>query len=154
MAKPHTRLDVSQKVLGDGYFFFFLLVVFFAFFAFFAFLAMLPSAIPRLIQCKSTLDMHGCSVHHNCKIDTARFEEGKRRSHRRALQVSEPLSRPVGAIRGHGLSASWRTSVPRLTWIHAANGKQLGGHAILLGAIACALIRALVMFVATLSGPR
>jgi hypothetical protein len=46
MAKPRTRLDVSQKVLGvgDGYFFFFLPVVFFAFFAF---LATLPSAIPR-----------------------------------------------------------------------------------------------------------
>jgi hypothetical protein len=68
MAKPCTRLDVSQKVLGDGYFFFFLLVVFFAFFAFFAFLAMLPSAIPRLIQCKSTLDVHRYSVHHNCKM--------------------------------------------------------------------------------------
>jgi hypothetical protein len=49
MAKPRTRLDVSQKVLGvgDGYFFFFLPVVFFAFFAFFAFLATLPSTIPR-----------------------------------------------------------------------------------------------------------
>jgi hypothetical protein len=39
---------------GEGYFFFFLPVAFFAFFAFFAFLAMLPSMIPRLIQCKST----------------------------------------------------------------------------------------------------
>ena len=49
MEKPCTRLDVSQKVLrvGDGYFFFFLPVVFFAFFAFFAFLATLPSTIPR-----------------------------------------------------------------------------------------------------------
>ncbi|QHO75515.1 hypothetical protein ACH79_25575 [Bradyrhizobium sp. CCBAU 051011] len=81
MAKPRTRLDVSQKVLrvGDGYFFFFLPVAFFAFFAFFAFLATLPSAIPRLVQCKSTLDVHKYRVHHNCKIDTARFEEGKRR---------------------------------------------------------------------------
>jgi hypothetical protein len=26
--------------------------------------------------------MHKDRVHHNCKIDTARFEEGKRRSHR------------------------------------------------------------------------
>src|SRR5258705_1633673 len=54
MAKPRTRLDVSQqKVLcvGEGYFFFFLPVFFFAFFAF---LAMLPSAIPKLVQCKST----------------------------------------------------------------------------------------------------
>jgi hypothetical protein len=40
--------------IGEGYFFFFLPVAFFAFFAFFAFLATLPSMIPRLIQCKST----------------------------------------------------------------------------------------------------
>jgi hypothetical protein len=58
MAKSCTCVDVSQKVLGDDYFFFFLLVVFFAFFAFFAFLATLPSAIPRLVQCKSPLDVH------------------------------------------------------------------------------------------------
>jgi hypothetical protein len=46
-------LNVSAKVLcvGEGYFFFFLPVFFFAFFAF---LAMLPSAIPKLVQCKST----------------------------------------------------------------------------------------------------
>ena len=100
MAKPRTRLDVSQKVLrvGDGYFFFFLPVVFFAFFAFFAFLATLPSAIPRLIQCKSTLDVHKYRVHHNCKIDTARFEEGKRRSHRRVAGERTSLT-SVGAIR-------------------------------------------------------
>jgi hypothetical protein len=36
----------------EGYFFFFL-PVFFAF-AFFAFLAMLPSTIPKVVQCKST----------------------------------------------------------------------------------------------------
>ena len=156
MEKPCTRLDVSQKVLrvGDGYFFFFLPVVFFAFFAFFAFLATLPSTIPRLIQCKSILDVHRYRVHHNCKIDTARFEEGKRRSHRRAMQVSEPLSRSVGGIRGHACRPAGEHLVPRLTWSHAANGKQLGGDAILLGAIACALIRAHGMFVATLSGLR
>jgi hypothetical protein len=53
MPKRRTRLDVYQKVLcvGEGYFFFFLPVFFFAFFAF---LAMLPSAIPKLVQCKST----------------------------------------------------------------------------------------------------
>ena len=117
MAKPRTRLDVSQKVLrvGDRYFFFFLPVVFFAFFAFFAFLATLPSAIPRLVQCKSTIDVHKYRVHHNCKIDTARFEEGKRRQNHRALQVSEPPSRSSVAIRGHGLLPSLRTSVRRLT---------------------------------------
>jgi hypothetical protein len=46
-----TRLDVSRHrfYVGEGYFFFFLPVFFFAFFAFFAFLAMLPSAIPKLL---------------------------------------------------------------------------------------------------------
>lgn len=34
------------------------------------------------------LDMHKYRVHHNCKIDTARFEEGKRRPDRSALQVA------------------------------------------------------------------
>jgi hypothetical protein len=47
------------------------------------------------------LDMHKYKVHHNCKIDTARFEEGKRQSDRSALQVGQPLSRGLNAIRGH-----------------------------------------------------
>jgi hypothetical protein len=47
MAKPRTRLDVSQQgwCVGETYFFFFLPVFFFAFFAF---LAMVPSVIPKL----------------------------------------------------------------------------------------------------------
>lgn len=65
---------------SNSYFFFFL-VVFFAFFAFFAFLAMFPSVVPKkLVRCKSTIDVHKFSLHHNCKIDTARFKEGKRLS--------------------------------------------------------------------------
>jgi hypothetical protein len=32
-----------------------------------------------LLQCKPTIDMHRFRLHKNCKIDTARFEEGKRR---------------------------------------------------------------------------
>jgi hypothetical protein len=52
IAKPRSCPDVSQQVLCvEGYFFFFLPVFFFAFFAF---LAILPSAIPKLVQCKST----------------------------------------------------------------------------------------------------
>jgi hypothetical protein len=49
-----TRLDVSQQryCVGKGYFFFFLPVFFFAL-AFLAFLAILPSTIPKLVQCKS-----------------------------------------------------------------------------------------------------
>ena len=48
--KPRTRFDVSQQrysCLGEGYFFFFLPVFFFAFFAF---LAILPSGIPKLVE--------------------------------------------------------------------------------------------------------
>ncbi len=61
-----------MRFSSNGYYFFFLA----AFFAFFAFLAMLPSVIPKLVQCKSTIDMHTFRLHHNCKIDTARFERG------------------------------------------------------------------------------
>jgi hypothetical protein len=53
MASRARALMCLSKVLrvDKGYFFFFLPVFFFAFFAF---LAMLPSAIPKLVQCKST----------------------------------------------------------------------------------------------------
>ena len=61
--------------VGEGYFFFFLPVFFFAFFAF---LAMLPSMIPKVGSMQVDLDMHEHRVHHNCKNETARFEEGKR----------------------------------------------------------------------------
>jgi hypothetical protein len=65
-----------MRFSSNDYFFFFLAVFFFAFFAF---LAMFPSVVPkRLTQCKSTIDMHAFKIHHNCKIDTARFEDGKR----------------------------------------------------------------------------
>src|SRR5438552_646310 len=68
-----------HEVSSNSYFFFFL-AVFFAFF-FFAFLAMLPSVIPKMLaQCKSTFDLHELRIHHNCKIDTPRFEQGKRAS--------------------------------------------------------------------------
>jgi hypothetical protein len=74
-----TSDDIRMRFPSNGYFFFFL-VVFFAFFAFFAFLAMLPSVVPKkLTPCKSTIDMHKFRIHHNCKIDIARFEDGKRR---------------------------------------------------------------------------
>src|ERR1700688_368812 len=61
-------------------YFFVLFDVFFAvFFAFFAFLAMFSSVnFKKLAQCKSTFDMHTRRIHHNRKIDTACFEEGKR----------------------------------------------------------------------------
>jgi hypothetical protein len=103
MSKPRTRLDVSQKVMcvGEAYFFF-LPVFFFAFLAFLAFLAMLPSTIP-IGSVQVDLDVHPYRVHHNCKIDTARFEEGKRWSHP-SIAMGEALLRCVNAILAHGLS--------------------------------------------------
>ena len=41
--------------------------------------------------------MHKYRVHHNCKIDTVRFEEGKRRSRRSALWLREALLRYLDA---------------------------------------------------------
>jgi hypothetical protein len=36
---------------------------------------------PKVGSMQVDLDMHKYRVHHNCKIDTLRFEQGKRRSH-------------------------------------------------------------------------
>ena len=36
-----------------------------------------------MVECKSTFDTHAFRIHHSCKIDTPRFEEGKRPSLRR-----------------------------------------------------------------------
>jgi hypothetical protein len=85
----------STRFSSNSYFFFFLADFFF--FAFFAFLAILPSVTPKLAQCKSTFDMHTFRVHHNCKIDTARFEEGKRPPHPRDLRPGRSLR----VMRGH-----------------------------------------------------
>jgi hypothetical protein len=70
---------------------------------------------PKVGSMQVDLDMHKYRVHHICKIDTARFEEGKRRSHRSALRVGEPLLRCVDAIHGRSLLPSRETSAPRLT---------------------------------------
>jgi len=54
-ARTRALMCLSKGLcVGEGYFFFFLPVFFFAFLAFLAFLAMLPSTIPKLVQCKST----------------------------------------------------------------------------------------------------
>lgn len=50
--------------------------------------------------------MHGFRVHHNCEIDTARFEEGKRRSHRQRLR--ERTKPPV--MRGYGTPGQIKTA--------------------------------------------
>jgi hypothetical protein len=67
------------------------LAVFFAFFAFFAFLAIFPSVIPKVGSMQVDIDVHTFRIHHNRKIDTARFEEGKRPPHRRDLRPDEAL---------------------------------------------------------------
>mgnify|MGYP003513848368 CR=1 FL=1 len=50
----------------------------FAFFAFFAFLAMLPSVIPGWLNASRVPTCMKRRVHHNLRLDTAGFEEGKR----------------------------------------------------------------------------
>jgi len=65
---------------------------------FLGFLGHVALRYPKVGSMQVDLDMHGYRVHHNCKIDTARFEDGKRRSHRGALRVREPLLRCVDAI--------------------------------------------------------
>ena len=88
-------LSVRYEVSSNGYFFFFL--AFFAFFAFFAFLAMLPSVVPEVGSMQVDIDMHSFRLHHNCKIDTARFKEGKRPPHPPDLR----RRRSPRAMRGH-----------------------------------------------------
>ncbi len=83
------RYPDAMRFSSNGYFFFFLA----AFFAFFAFLAMLPSVGPqKLVQCKSTIEMHEFRLRNNCKIDTLRFEEDKRPSGHRDLRPDEALA--------------------------------------------------------------
>ena len=67
------------------------------------FLSHVALRYPKVGSMQVYLDMHEYRVHHNCKIDTSRFEEGKRRPHRGALRLSEALSRCVDAIPEHGL---------------------------------------------------
>jgi hypothetical protein len=92
-----------MRVLSNGYFFFFLVV----FFAFFAFLAMLLSVVPEVGSMQVEIDMHRLRIHHNCKIDTARFEEGKRPSRRAARD--EP--RRTKAMKKHNDSSDARVGV-------------------------------------------
>jgi hypothetical protein len=87
-AKGATDLRRYPSFSSNDHFFFFL-AVFFAFFAFFAFLAMLPSVVPSLTRCKSTVELHALKIHHNCKIEIARFEDGKRG---RDLRPNEPIA--------------------------------------------------------------
>jgi hypothetical protein len=50
---------------------------------------MLPSVIPKsLLNASRTFDMHALRVHHNCKIDTSRYEQGKRAPPDRTLMIA------------------------------------------------------------------
>ncbi len=57
---------------------------------------------PKVGSMQVDLDMHKYRVHHNCKIDTARFEEGKRPSHSRNLRSDEALTWCVDTARFDG----------------------------------------------------
>jgi aminotransferase class I and II len=61
------------------------------------------------------LDMHKYRVHHNSKIDTARFEEGKRRSDRSVLQVANLF---------HETSTQYVDTLPR--WKHPRRRRKRG----------------------------
>ena len=57
------------------------------------FLAMLPSVIPKsLLNASRRFDMHAIRVHHNFKIDTSRFEQGKRASQTRTFTTATSLA--------------------------------------------------------------
>jgi hypothetical protein len=138
MSKPRTRLDVSQQrycVSAKAYFFFFLPVFFFA--AFFAFLAMLPSAIPKLVQCKSTSTCTNTEyttiakliLRASKKVNGGHTQRAAGRRASLTMRQRETWARLVAQL---------ENIRPRLTSSQAANRKQLVAEAILLGAIACA----------------
>jgi hypothetical protein len=61
-----------------------------------------PPSSQKLSQCRPTIDMHAFRVHHNFRIDTARFEEGKRapaRDRMKCVTCAHPalcrISRPT-----------------------------------------------------------
>jgi hypothetical protein len=89
------RYPDATRFSSNGYFFFFLA----DFFAFFAFLAMLPSVTPKLAQCKPTFDMHSFRLHHDYKIDTASFKEGKRPATSSRLAPQTKLARHAWTLR-------------------------------------------------------
>src|ERR1700740_3439239 len=66
---------------------------------------------PKIGSMQVDLDMHKYRVHHNYKIDTACFEQGKRQR----VAGGEPLSRCVDARLGRGSLPSLKAFVPAST---------------------------------------
>src|SRR5580700_6891384 len=89
--RPRTRLDVSQhRCLCRRRLLLFLLAGLLL--CLLRFLCHVALRYPKVGSMQVDLDMHKYRVHHNFKIDTSCFEEGKRRSHRGALRlVVEPI---------------------------------------------------------------
>jgi hypothetical protein len=98
-----------RRVVSARHYFFFAFFVFFAF-AFFAFLAMLPSVVPFFNAGRSSTCMN--SVHHIRKIDTERFEQGKRRSDHRALCIEKSLLRSVDVHSAFETTCAWAQHQP------------------------------------------
>ena len=119
-------LNVSAKVLcvGEGYFFFFLPVFFFAFFAF---LAMLPSAIPKLVQCKSTSTCISTEYTTITKLilRASKKVNGDHTTARCEWTTSLTMLRRDMSTR---LVVQPETSVPKLTWSRAARASSLELH--------------------------
>jgi len=93
MAKPGTRLDVSQQSAVCRRLLLLLLTgLLLCLLRFLSFLSHLTLRNPKVGSMQVDLDMHHCKIHHNWKIDTARFEQGKRRSCRRVLCARANLS--------------------------------------------------------------
>jgi hypothetical protein len=74
-------------------------------------------------RCKSTIDLHTYRIHHNCKIDTACFEEGKRRlatCDRTASSRGASTVHPVGSGRersSHVVGRSRRRRSRAISWL-------------------------------------
>jgi hypothetical protein len=80
------RYPDAMRFSSNGYFFLFLA-------AFFAFSAMLPSVVPKSsFSASRQSKMPEFRLRNNCKIDTLRFEEGKRPSGHRDLRPDEVLA--------------------------------------------------------------
>jgi hypothetical protein len=95
MPKPRTRLECFSKgtVCRRRLLLFLLAGLLLCLLRFLSHVALRDSKVGSM---QVDLDMHKHRVHHNYKIDTARFEEGKRRSHYSALRVDD-LSQDASA---------------------------------------------------------